>query len=125
MVCAYSYPLSANHNKFPQLVDLAHAQDVEAGDGTTTVTVLAGALLGSVQKLLSKGIHPSIIADAYLRAAAQSEKILESMSTPVDLSDRETLLSNANTALNSKVVLPFLLSFHYHLHIQTGSESVL
>ena len=38
-----------------QLVELSKAQDVEAGDGTTTVVVLAGSLLSAAQKLLQKG----------------------------------------------------------------------
>jgi chaperonin GroEL (HSP60 family) len=36
-------------------VDLSKAQDVEAGDGTTSVVVLAGALLSAAQQLLDKG----------------------------------------------------------------------
>ena len=37
-------------------MDLSKAQDMEAGDGTTSVVVLAGSLLNKSQKLLSKGI---------------------------------------------------------------------
>jgi T-complex protein 1 subunit delta len=85
------------------LVDLAHAQDVEAGDGTTTVTVMAGALLGACQQLLAKGIHPTTIADAFLKSAAKSEEILEGMASPIELTDRKTLLNSANTSLSSKV----------------------
>lgn len=40
---------------FLQLVELSKAQDVEAGDGTTTVVVLAGSLLDASAKLLAKG----------------------------------------------------------------------
>ena len=39
-----------------QLVELSKAQDVEAGDGTTTVVILAGSLLDAAQKLLIKGL---------------------------------------------------------------------
>lgn len=38
-----------------QLVELSKAQDVEAGDGTTSVVVIAGSLLGAAQKLLTRG----------------------------------------------------------------------
>ena len=38
-----------------QLVELSKAQDVEAGDGTTSVCVMAGSLLDACQNLLSKG----------------------------------------------------------------------
>lgn len=40
---------------FPQLVELSKAQDVEAGDGTTSVCVIAGSLLDACSKLLAKG----------------------------------------------------------------------
>lgn len=86
-------------------MDLAHAQDIEAGDGTTTVTIVAGALLGAVQKLLVRGIHPTVVAEAFLKAVSKAEEILRGMATPVDLSDRESLLNSAITSLNSKVQL--------------------
>lgn len=38
-----------------QLVELSKAQDVEAGDGTTTVVIIAGSLLNAAQNLLVKG----------------------------------------------------------------------
>lgn len=38
-----------------QLVELSKAQDIEAGDGTTSVVVIAGALLEACSKLLQKG----------------------------------------------------------------------
>ncbi len=41
-----------------QLVELSKAQDIEAGDGTTTVVVVAGSLLDAALKLLSKGQAP-------------------------------------------------------------------
>lgn len=44
-----------------KLVDLSAAQDIEAGDGTTSVVVLAGSLLGAAEKMLNKGIHPTIV----------------------------------------------------------------
>lgn len=36
-------------------MDLSAAQDVEAGDGTTSVVILAGSLLGAAERLLEKG----------------------------------------------------------------------
>lgn len=46
-----------------QLVEISKAQDVEAGDGTTSVVVLAGALLKAAEGLLDRGIHPNIISE--------------------------------------------------------------
>jgi len=86
-------------------VDLSAAQDIEAGDGTTSVVVLAGSLLGAAEKMLQKGIHPTIIAEVFLKAIARSIEYLTEMSTPVDLNDRPSLLRAASTSLNSKVIV--------------------
>ena len=48
--------MSVMHPAAKMLVDLANAQDIEAGDGTTSVVVIAGSLLGAAERLLSKGI---------------------------------------------------------------------
>lgn len=53
-------------------MELSRAQDIEAGDGTTSVVVIAGALLDAVEKLLNKGLHPSTISDAFQRAVQQA-----------------------------------------------------
>jgi len=92
-----------------QLVDLSAAQDVEAGDGTTTVVVLAGSLLGAAEKMLQKGIHPTIIAESFLKASVKAVEFLTDISTPIDLNDRAVLLRAASTSLNSKVLLILLL----------------
>ncbi|XP_018020687.1 T-complex protein 1 subunit delta [Hyalella azteca] len=92
------------HPAAKMLVELSQAQDAEAGDGTTSVVILAGALLEASQKLLSRGIHPARISDSLLHFSSQAQVVLESMAIPVDLSDRNALLNSANTALNSKVV---------------------
>merc|ERR1719310_733727 len=77
------------HPTAKMLVELSKSQDVEAGDGTTTVTVIAGSLLNQAEILLKKGIHPTVISESFLLAARKSEEILKAMSMPVDLGDRD------------------------------------
>ena len=89
---------------FFQLVELSKAQDIEAGDGTTTVVVIAGSLLDAASKLLAKGIHPTVISESFQKAAAKSKEFLQKISIPVKLTDRQSLLQSASTSLNSKVV---------------------
>merc|ERR1711988_583350 len=96
--------MEVSHPTAKMLVDLSASQDVEAGDGTTTVTVIAGSLLGAAEKLLRQGIHPTVISDSFLVATRKSEEILKAMSVPVDLADREQLIKAASTSLNSKVI---------------------
>lgn len=96
--------MSVMHPAAKMLVDLAAAQDVEAGDGTTSVVVIAGSLLGAADRLLAKGIHPTVISESFQRAAAAAVEVLHKMSHPISLSDRPTLLQAASTSLSSKIV---------------------
>lgn len=92
------------HPAAKMLVDLSGAQDVEAGDGTTSVVVVTGALLGAAQNLLDKGIHPTIISEAFQKAAQRSCDIFLGMSHKISLEDRDSLIKAANTSLSSKIV---------------------
>jgi len=96
--------LQVFHPTAQMLVQLSKSQDIEAGDGTTGICVIAGALLQACAELLSKGIHPTVIADAFKQAAAKAEEVLVSIARPVDLLDRESVLDAVNTCLASKVV---------------------
>ena len=66
--------------------------------------VIAGSLLGAAEKLLAKGIHPTIIAESFQAAAAKAVSYLDDIAIPLDLNDRDSLLRAASTSLNSKVV---------------------
>jgi T-complex protein 1 subunit delta len=96
--------MSVMHPAAKMLVDLSAAQDVEAGDGTTSVVVLAGSLLTAAETLLKKGIHPTTIAESFTKAAQISADLLAEVATKLELTDRESLLKAASTSLNSKIV---------------------
>lgn len=96
--------LQVFHPTAQMLVQLSKSQDIEAGDGTTGICVIAGALLQACSELLSKGIHPTMIAEAFKLSARKAQEILISVAKPVDLSDRESVLDAVNTCLSSKVV---------------------
>ena len=86
------------------LVEISKAQDIEAGDGTTSVVVMAGALLKASQELLNKGIHAAAISDGFQVALEKSKEIIDGMGIPVDLDNRDILIQNCVTCLSSKVV---------------------
>ncbi|PSC69071.1 T-complex 1 subunit delta [Micractinium conductrix] len=86
------------------LVDLAKSQDVVAGDGTTSVTVMCGALLRKSLELLERGVHPTVISDAFGRAADKAVEVLTDSAIPVSIEDREALIRAANTSLSSKII---------------------
>jgi len=92
------------HPAAKMLVECSQSQDIEAGDGTTSVVVLAGALLDACSGLLSKGIHPAMIASSFYKAAEQCTQLLKKAAQPVDMNDRESLIHAVQTCLSSKVV---------------------
>lgn len=92
------------HPAARMLVELSGAQDAEAGDGTTSVVILAGALLGAGERLLDRGIHPSLIAESFTRAASRAVEVILAMASPIDLSTDRPLVLAATTSLNSKIV---------------------
>jgi len=96
--------MEVSHPCAKMLVEVSKSQDIEAGDGTTSVTVFAGGLLTQAQKLLERGIAPMVIAEGYQRASQYAVDQLKEIARPVKLSDRDTLIKNAKTSLNSKVV---------------------
>lgn len=92
------------HPVAKMLVQVSAAQDAEAGDGTTSVVILTGALLGAADRLLNKGIHPTIIAESFQRVAKRAVEILLQMSHRIKLTDREALIRATTTSLSSKIV---------------------
>lgn len=96
--------MQVQHPAAKMLVELSKAQDVEAGDGTTSVVVLCGSILSAAEKLLEKGIHPTTISECFQLAVTKAVEIVKSISMPIELTDKEALAKNAVTALNSKVV---------------------
>merc|ERR1719487_2044360 len=74
--------IEVQHPAAKMLVELSKSQDIEAGDGTTSVVVLTGALLEKAQNLLDQGVHPSILAESWKRAGKQAITFLEEMSVP-------------------------------------------
>lgn len=96
--------LSVLHPTAKILVEASKAQDIEAGDGTTSVVIIAGALLSACETLLKKGIHPTSISDGYAIALKHALEILNDMATSITLQDRDHLLQCVKTCLASKVL---------------------
>lgn len=77
---------------------------MEAGDGTTSVVILAGSMLEKAEELMEKGIHPSIISESWQLAVDKALELLKEISIPVLLSDRDALIKSATISLGSKIV---------------------
>ena len=81
---------------------------------------MAGALLKACTELMAKGLHPTAISDGFQVAHTKAMEVVDDMSIPVDLSDRDSLIQNAITSLSSKVV-----SHHSDLLAPMAVDAVL
>jgi len=98
--------MEVEHQVAKLLVDLSKSQDNEIGDGTTGVTVLAGALLEQAERLLDRGLHPVRIAEGFELASEVALKHLATISDKVEFSKENTvpLVDTAITTLSSKII---------------------
>jgi T-complex protein 1 subunit delta len=67
--------LEARHPAAKMLVELSQSQDIEAGDGTTTVVVIAGSLLNSCLQLFKKGVHAAAISEGFLKGRDFAQEV--------------------------------------------------
>ncbi|KAI5171837.1 T-complex protein 1 subunit epsilon [Pancytospora epiphaga] len=91
-------------NPISQLVvQLSQSQDDEIGDGTTSIVVLAAAILRQAKGLIEKGVHPIKIAEGFAIAQNEAEGHLRRISEPIS-NMKAYMTKAAKTTLNSKIV---------------------
>lgn len=94
--------MDIEHPAAKMIVEVSKTQDDEVGDGTTTAAVLAGELLAMAEELITKGVHPTVIAAGYRNAAKKSAEILDTITIKVSTDDTEALKKIAATAITGK-----------------------
>ena len=96
--------IDVEHPAAKVLIESSNAVDNEVGDGTTSVVVLAGALIERAEELLDLGIAPSIIIDGYQVGLELSLETLQCIAQTFKNSDRQVMDKIANTCLRSKAI---------------------
>lgn len=96
--------LSVMHPTANLLIQTSKAQDVEAGDGTTSVVILAGSFLDKAEKLIERGLHPTTISEGYALALKKSIEVINKVARKIDIEDDEYLIQSVKTALASKIL---------------------
>src|SRR5574341_1988937 len=96
--------MDVQHPAAKMMVEVAKSTDNEVGDGTTSVVVLAGALIEKAEELINKDVHPTIIVDGYRKSAAKTIEVLNSMAQRIEAGDKDQLVRVAMTAMQTKMV---------------------
>ena len=96
--------IDVQHPAAKMMVEISKATDNEVGDGTTSVVVLAGALIEKAEELISKDVHPTIIVDGYRKSAIKAIEILSNLAQKIDGGDKSQLVRIARTSMQTKLV---------------------
>lgn len=87
------------------LVDLATQQDQDVGDGTTSVVLLAANLIEKGAKLISSGVHPSVVVSGYKIAFNECVQFIKkSISKDSSQLGSKALANVVRTSISSKVI---------------------
>jgi archaeal chaperonin len=96
--------IDVQHPAAKMMVEISKATDNEVGDGTTSVVVLAGALIEKAEDLIAIDVHPTIIVDGYRKSATKAIEILNNIAQKIDPNDKEQLNRVAKTAMQTKLI---------------------
>ena len=96
--------IDVEHPAAKMMVEISKATDNEVGDGTTSVVVLAGALIEKAEELIDKDVHPTVIVDGYRKSAAKAIQVLNSIAQKVHGNEKQELIRIAKTSMQTKLV---------------------
>ena len=96
--------MDVQHPAAKMMVEVSKTQDDEVGDGTTSVVILTGELLGKATELMEKKVHPIVIIDGYRQAEEKALEILEAIAEKVNPKDKVVLMKVSKTTMASKLV---------------------
>jgi len=92
------------HPAAKNMIELSRAQDEEVGDGTTSVIILAGEMLGVAEPLIEKKLHPTLIVSGYMQALEDSLEIMNELAYQVDTDSMEAMREIVGAAIDTKFV---------------------
>jgi archaeal chaperonin len=96
--------IDVQHPAAKMMVEISKATDNEVGDGTSSVVVLAGALIEKAEELITKDVHPTIIVDGYRKSALKSIEIYNHLAQKIDPGNKSELIKVARTSMQTKLV---------------------
>jgi thermosome len=96
--------IDAQHPAAKMMVEISKATDNEVGDGTSSVVILAGALIDKAEELIGKDVHPTIIVDGYRKSATKAIEVLNHIAQKIDPVEKEQLARIAKTSMQTKLV---------------------
>lgn len=76
--------MEANHPAARMVINIAKSQQEEIGDGTTTATVMAGALVGVGVEQVAKGVPVARVIEGIRSGVRRALEVMQQQATPLE-----------------------------------------
>jgi len=96
--------IDVEHPAAKLLIEASNAVDNAVGDGTTSVVILAGALVAKAEELLDMGVSPTTISDGYRKGLEIAIGELGRIAVPCEPADTQMMEKLVTTCLGSKAI---------------------
>jgi len=94
--------VDVSHPAAKSMIELSRAQDEEVGDGTTSVIILSGEILGAAEPLLERNFHPTVIVKGYMMALQRALEVCKDISRTIDIDNMEELQEIVTSTIGTK-----------------------
>jgi T-complex protein 1 subunit gamma len=94
--------VDVSHPAAKSMIELSRAQDEEVGDGTTSVIILSGEILGMSAPLLESSFHPTIIVSGYYKALQKALDTCNKICKVVNTENPDELRNIVLSAIGTK-----------------------
>lgn len=94
--------VDVSHPAAKSMIELSRAQDEEVGDGTTSVIILSGEILGAAEPLLNRNFHPTVIVKGYMMALQKALDVCKDIARTIDIDNRDELKELVTSTIGTK-----------------------
>lgn len=94
--------IDCHHPAAKSLIAISRTQDEEVGDGTTSVIVLAGEMMKVATPFLERGMHPTIICGAYMKAMCDAVEFMQRSAKKIDRDSPDDIIKIVRSTIATK-----------------------
>lgn len=94
--------IDCHHPAAKSIIAISRTQDEEVGDGTTSVIILAGEMMKVATPFLERGMHPTIISTAYMKAMCDAVEFMQTSAKKIDKTNYDDVLDIVRSSIATK-----------------------
>jgi len=94
--------IDCHHPAAKSIIAISRTQDEEVGDGTTSVIIVAGEMMKVATPFLERGMHPTTISTAYMKAMCDAVDHMKEIAFTVDKNDDNAMLEVIRSTIATK-----------------------